>query len=264
MMRRFPLILSVPLAALIFALMASGEPRSAFVKLADGFGYPVGKVGTVCTGEGYYVARGFRPNGHLGEDWNGNRGGDTDLGDPVYTIGNGAVVFAKDVRAGWGNVVIIRHNFRDPDGSIKTIDSLYGHLQAILVREGQTVKRGDQIGKIGNNRGMYDAHLHFEIHKNLGIGIDRASFARDYSNYYSPREFITSHQALKGGMGGYPMAMNTFTARPDRLLFAPVDDAKLSAGEARAMRAGYSRNKKTSSRLKKKRYSQVESGGFAG
>jgi murein DD-endopeptidase MepM/ murein hydrolase activator NlpD len=174
------------------------------------------------------------------------------------------VVFAKDVRAGWGNVVIIRHNYRETDGSIRTIDSLYGHLQAILVREGQQVRRGDQIGKIGNNRGMYDAHLHFEIHKNLGIGVDRAQFARDYSNYYSPREFITSHQVLKGGVGGYPMAMNTFTARPDRMLFAPVDDAKLSPGEARAMRAGYSRSKKKSGPSKKKRYAMVEPAGSQG
>lgn len=264
MLRRFSLILSGPLAVLIFVFMASAEPRTAFVKLADGFDYPVGKVGTACTGEGYHVARGFRPNGHLGEDWNGDGGGDTDLGDPVYTIGNGAVVFAKDVRAGWGNVVIIRHNYRDTDGTLKTIDSLYGHLQAILVREGQAVKRGDQIGKIGSNRGMYDAHLHFEIHKNLGIGIDRASFARDFSNYYSPRDFIGSHHALKGGLGGFPMAMNTFNARPDRVLYAPVDDAKLSVGEAQAMRAGYSRTKKKSTHTKKKRVTMIVPAGFAG
>lgn len=256
MLRRFPLFLSVPLAVLTFVIMASGEPRSAFVKLADGFDPPVGKVGGACTGEGYHVTRGFRPNGHLGEDWNGDRGGDTDLGDPVYTIGNGAVVFAKDVRAGWGNVVIVRHNYRDTDGAVKTVDSLYGHLQAILVREGQQVKRGDQIGRIGNNRGMYEAHLHLEIHKNLGIGVDRASFARDYSNYFSPREFIGSHRSLKGGLGGYPMAMNTFTARPDRVLYAPVDDSKISLSEARAMRAGYSRPKGTKKRTRHHKASQ--------
>ncbi len=237
MRRPFALLFSLPLALCVFAIMAIGEPSTAFVKLADGFDFPVGRP----NGEGYHVARGFRPNGHLGEDWNGNGGGDTDLGDPIYSIANGIVVFAKDVRAGWGNVIIVRHNYRESDGSIRTVDSLYGHLQAILVREGQQVKRGDTIAKMGNNRGMYDAHLHFEMHKNLNLGIDRSAFARDFSNYYDPRQFIGSHRALRGGLGGYPVAMNTFNARPDRAFYAPVDDSKLSPDEARALRAGYSR-----------------------
>ena len=253
-MRRSPLSLFVPLVALIIAPLASADPRTAFVKLADGFDPPVGKTGQYCTGQGYHVTRGFHPNGHLGEDWNGDGGGDTDLGDPVYTIGHGMVVFAKDVRAGWGNVVIVRHNFRDTDGTIKTVDSLYGHLQAILVREGQQVKRGDQIGRIGNNRGMYEAHLHLEVHKNLGIGVDRASFARDYSNYYSPRQFIDSHRSLRAGLGGFPMAMNTFNARPDRVLYAPVDDSKISPSEARSMRAGYSRPGTSKRKSKSSKY----------
>ncbi len=237
-MRRFPaLLLSLPLAIGLFAIMAGADPRTAYVKLADGFDYPVGKP----NGEGYYVARGYRPNGHQGEDWNGNRGGDTDLGDPVYTVAHGIVVFAKDVRAGWGNVVIVRHNYRDTDGAIKAVDSLYGHLESILVREGQQVRRGDQIGKIGNNRGMYDAHLHFEMHRNLNLGIDRAAFARDFSNYYSPRDFINARRSLSGGIGGYPVAINTFNARPDRVFYTPTDDAKLSPDQARALRAGYHR-----------------------
>lgn len=237
-MRRYlALFLSVPLALLIFTAMATADSRTAFVKLADGFDYPVGKP----NGEGYYVSRGYRPNGHQGEDWNGNGGGDSDLGDPIYSIANGIVVFAKDVRMGWGNVVIVRHNYRDTDGTIRSVDSLYGHLERILVRENQQVKRGDQIATLGSNRGMYDAHLHFEMRKNLNIGIDRSAFARDYSNYWDPRDFINARRTLKSGFGGYPVAMNTFNARPDRLLYAPVDDSQLSSSEARALRAGYVR-----------------------
>ncbi len=56
--------------------------------LADGFDFPVGKP----EGTGYYKARGFYPNGHLGEDWNGRGGGDSDLGDPIYSMGTGVVV----------------------------------------------------------------------------------------------------------------------------------------------------------------------------
>src|SRR5213596_4270105 len=51
--------------------------ETAFTKLADGFDFPLG----IPDAQGYYKARGFRSNGHIGEDWDGIRGGDTDLGD---------------------------------------------------------------------------------------------------------------------------------------------------------------------------------------
>ena len=41
-------------------------------------------------------------------------GGNSDVGAPVYSMGDGIVTWAYDVRAGWGNVVIIRHAYRDP------------------------------------------------------------------------------------------------------------------------------------------------------
>ena len=119
--------------------------------LADGFDMPVGKP----DGKGYYVFRGYVPNGHLGEDWNGVGGGDTDLGDPIYSIGHGVVVFSDDVRKGWGNCVIIRHAYRDETGKIRYVDSQYGHLLKRYVKLHDRVKRGQEIGTMGSNRGMY-------------------------------------------------------------------------------------------------------------
>ena len=179
--------------------------QTAFVKLADGFDLPVGKPDA----QGYYKARGFRSNGHLGEDWDGVRGGDTDLGDPVYCIGDGAVVFARDCHQGWGNVVIVRHSYRE-GGAVRTIDSLYGHLQKILVHRGQAVKRGQQIATLGNAHGLYDAHLHLEIRKNIAIGMSRDKFAKDLGNYYDPSQFILSHRHLQSSGASYRVAMNTF------------------------------------------------------
>ena len=179
--------------------------QTAFIRLADGFDFPVGKP----EAQGYYKARGFRSHGHLGEDWDGVGGGDTDLGDPIYSIGDGVVVFARDCHMGWGNVVIVRHVFRE-GGQTQNIDSLYGHLQKILVRPGQKVHRGDQIATLGNAHGLYDAHLHLEIRKNIEIGMSRAKFAQDYSNYYDPSQFILSHRHLQGGGRSYQVAMNTF------------------------------------------------------
>jgi len=58
--------------------------------------------------------------------------------------------------------------------SLNFADSLYAHLDRITVREGQQVTRGQQVGTIGNNHGMYPPHLHFEIHKDLSIGVNHA------------------------------------------------------------------------------------------
>jgi hypothetical protein len=178
------------------------------VRSADGFQCPVGPNGS---GEGYYIARGVRPNGHLGEDWNGAKGGDTDLGDPVYATAHGLVVFAKNYHVGWGNVVILRHAYYE-GFSLKYVDSLYGHLLDFKVEEGQQVKRGQLIGRIGNNRGMYDAHLHFEMRKNLSIGMYRSSFQRDFSNYWSPNQFIAAHRTCSRGDKTVSVPINTFPA----------------------------------------------------
>jgi murein DD-endopeptidase MepM/ murein hydrolase activator NlpD len=179
---------------------------TAFTKLADGFDFPIGKPDA----EGYYKARGFRSRGHLGEDWDGVRGGDTDLGDPIYSVADGLVVFARDCHMGWGNVLIVRHSYRE-SGAIKTVDALYGHLNSMLVHRGQAVTRGQKIATMGNAHGLYDAHLHLEIRKNLEIGMSRAAFAQDFSNYYDPTQFIQAHRHLQAGGGTYRVAMNTFS-----------------------------------------------------
>ncbi|HEX7516341.1 MAG TPA: peptidoglycan DD-metalloendopeptidase family protein [Chthoniobacterales bacterium] len=186
--------------------LVNGPMETASTRLADGFDFPVGKP----EAEGYYKARGFRSGGHMGEDWDGIRGGDTDLNDPIYSIGDGIVVFARDVHLGWGNVVIVRHAYRE-NGEVKHIDSLYGHLNSILVNRGQRVARGQQIGKMGTAHGQYDAHLHLEIRKNLEIGMSRSKFQKNFSNYYDPSQFIASHRQLSGGGANFRVAMNTFT-----------------------------------------------------
>ena len=182
----------------------------AELPLASGFDFPVGAP----TGTGYYKARGFWPNGHVGEDWNGKGGGNTDLGDPVYSIGDGIVVQSRDVRRGWGNVIIIRHVFMDKNSNVKFMDSLYAHLDSRNVVLNQIVKRGQRIGAIGNNRGKYLAHLHFETRKNLAIGMHRSSFAKTYSNYYSPTSFIRSYRNCKQNNRLYKVPINTFAPYP--------------------------------------------------
>lgn len=188
----------------VTGLVAVPGGNRASVRVADAFDSPVGKP----DGEGYYMARGFLSY-HPGEDWNGLKGGNSDLGDPVYCIGNGYVTFALDARMGWGNVVIVRHAFIE-NGQLKQVDSMYAHLDKIMVRKGEQVSRGQQVGTIGTNRGMYVAHLHYEIRKNLFIGINRSAFAKDMINYYRPSQFIAQHRTLSGGGQTAQVPINTY------------------------------------------------------
>src|SRR5580704_2578984 len=194
------------LAALgLIGVLAQADPGAALTRLADGFDYPVGKPNA----DRYRISRGFAAYGHLGEDWVGQGGSGTDYRDPVYAIGNGVVTLARDFRRSWGNVIVVRHAFME-DGQVKYADSLYGHLDRILVREGQQVARGAQIGTIGNAHGLYAPHLHFEMHKNLSIGVVHTMFAGDLSNYYVPSDFVNSHRTLGSGNRVTTVAMNNY------------------------------------------------------
>ena len=177
----------------LLSLPASGQ--TVQVNFADGFDFPVGKPNA----DGYYKSRGLRLRSpqHFGEDWNGRSGGNSDLGDPVYAIAEGVVTFAYNVSGGWGNVVLTRHAYRDPSsGQVKLIDTLNGHLDRILVRTGQIIKRGQQIGTIGSNSGMYPAHLHFEMRHNIRIGLHRDVAPDDMVNWADPTQFISRHRKL--------------------------------------------------------------------
>ena len=159
-------------------------------KLADGFDYPVGNGEAI----GYYRSRGMTPYYHLGDDWNGNGGGNSDLGDPIHSIADGLVVYSYNYGSTWGQVIIIRHKYLDKSGKIDHVDSLYGHVINRRVKVGDRVRRGQQIAQIGTNNGMYVAHLHLEIRKNINIGIQSWNYSKGYSNYHQPSSFIEAHR----------------------------------------------------------------------
>ncbi len=85
-------------------------------------------------------------------------------GDPVVAAGDGRVVYAGSGLRGYGNLVIIKHG--------EDYLTAYAHNQALLVKEDQTVRRGQKIAEMGAT----DAdrvQLHFEIRKQ-GKPIDPA------------------------------------------------------------------------------------------
>ncbi len=158
---------------------------------ADGFNFPAGYPNA----KDYYNAQGFKKNNHLGDDWNGKGGGNSDLGDPVHAIANGFVNEASHQGASWGNVIRIVHGWKE-NNEWHFVESLYAHLDTMLVRKNQWVKKGQKIGTIGNADGAYYAHLHLEIRSeaemNLGGG-----YSYDTTGYLNPTEFIKSHRVLE-------------------------------------------------------------------
>jgi len=152
--------------------------------ISDGFDFPVG----VPNAQNYYKAQNFGDNRHLGEDWNGRGGGNTDLGDPVYSIGNGLVTFSKDVCCGWGKTVrIVHHLPNHPEHQY--VESVYAHLHTMDITVGSLVKRGQRIGTIGNANGRYNAHLHLEVRNFINMSLG-PGYGDDQFGYLVPTEFI--------------------------------------------------------------------------
>jgi murein DD-endopeptidase MepM/ murein hydrolase activator NlpD len=110
-----------------------------------------------------------------------------ELGTPVLAAGDGVVFYAgedKTTRFGpepdfYGNVIVIDHQFHDADG--RPIYSLYGHLSEIEVKQGQKVKVGQEIGRVGSAGVATGSHLHFEV---------RADNAFDYNSTRNPELWI--------------------------------------------------------------------------
>jgi murein DD-endopeptidase MepM/ murein hydrolase activator NlpD len=77
------------------------------------------------------------------------------MGEPVYASKGGVVIAAGYNEGGYGNMVEIDHL----DGSM----TLYAHLSAISVEEGQEVLAGELVGLVGSTGRSTGPHLHFEV-----------------------------------------------------------------------------------------------------
>jgi lipoprotein NlpD len=77
-------------------------------------------------------------------------------GDPVLAAADGKVVYAGSGLRGYGNLIILKHN--------NTYLSAYAHNQTLLVKEDQSIKRGQKIAEMGNTDAD-QVKLHFEVRK---------------------------------------------------------------------------------------------------
>jgi lipoprotein NlpD len=85
-------------------------------------------------------------------------------GQPVLASAAGTVLYSGSGIRGYGKLVVIKHN--------KSYSSIYAHNSAILVKEGQTVVKGQKIAEMGNTD-TDRVKLHFEIRK-FGKPVDPA------------------------------------------------------------------------------------------
>jgi len=99
------------------------------------------------------LTRGFlphaRPRPHLGLDLASKKG------TPVLSASDGYVIYAGSGFRGFGRFIIIEH---EGDWA-----SFYGHLDKILIKQGEYIKKGDLIGKMGRTGRATGTHLHFEL-----------------------------------------------------------------------------------------------------
>ena len=76
-------------------------------------------------------------------------------GTPVQSPADGKVIKARDDKNKFGKHILIQHDERH--------QTFYSHLSSLEVNEGQMIKKGDLIGKVGNTGLSTAPHLHYEI-----------------------------------------------------------------------------------------------------
>ncbi|HET9984597.1 MAG TPA: M23 family metallopeptidase [Longimicrobiales bacterium] len=97
-----------------------------------------------------YGLRGFWPELHRGVDVS------VPDGTPVQAMEGGVVEFAGQM-SGYGNVVVLRHG--------TNLETLYGHLSQIRVRQGERVEGRQVIALSGHSGNATGPHLHFEVRR---------------------------------------------------------------------------------------------------
>ncbi len=119
----------------------------------------------------------FRYTSGFGPRWGRQHSG-TDFasahGTPIYATADGVVKFAG-WSSGYGRLVKIEHKFG--------VETRYAHQSNILVKVGQRVSRGEQIGAMGNSGRSTGTHLHYEIRVS-GKAVNPMTFIKAAKNVF--------------------------------------------------------------------------------
>ena len=116
-----------------------------------------------------------------------------DLGDPVVAAATGVVSRVENEgNTSYGRWIEINHG--------NGYRSRYAHLEAQLVSVNQQVKRGQQIGRLGNTGGSTGPHLHFEeLHNGVPVN---AKFNGVGALYYGTKNYTSQNSCGTTGVVG--------------------------------------------------------------
>lgn len=81
------------------------------------------------------------------------------VGTPIRAAADGEVVYRGAELEGYGNLILVKHE----DGFV----TAYAHNDAMLVKKGDRVRKGQVIAKVGQTGSAAEPQLHFEIRQNL-------------------------------------------------------------------------------------------------
>jgi murein DD-endopeptidase MepM/ murein hydrolase activator NlpD len=99
-------------------------------------------------------------------------------GTPIFATGDGKISNDRKIGgSGYGKYIVIDHGYG--------YQTLYAHMSKVAVRKGQSVKRGDVIGYVGNSGRSAGPHLHYEVVKD-GKKVNPINF---YYSDLTPEEF---------------------------------------------------------------------------
>jgi murein DD-endopeptidase MepM/ murein hydrolase activator NlpD len=133
------------------------------MNVLSGFGYRIHPI---------YKVRKF----HSGVDFPARQG------TAIQASGSGKVVDAG-WHSGYGNCVTIDHGYG--------YQTLYGHMHKLAVRKGETIKKGQKIGEVGDTGTSTAPHLHYEVHFK-GKPINPIHFCMDNLSPLEYQELVNS------------------------------------------------------------------------
>lgn len=137
-----------PIKKQLAYLMAKPSIKPVTATISAGFGYR----------KNPFTSRGSEF--HKGVDFAAS------YGTTVSATGDGIVSFAG-WNAGYGRMVIISHGYG--------LSTLYAHNSKLLVKQGDKVKKGQAIAKVGNTGRSTGTHLHYEVKLN-GKNVNPANY----------------------------------------------------------------------------------------
>lgn len=157
---RIGLLRAAPDAVFDPAFAVFSPSELVLAPTAAHFDFPVGSQHGALTRRG----RVFEENGHPGEDFHGIGGPDSAVGDPVFAVADGKVLYAGSPSPPRGNVVMLLHETAEGE----MVESVYERLGTIRVPVGGQVRRGEILGTIASSDSAEpgdSGHLHFELRR---------------------------------------------------------------------------------------------------